>query len=180
MINKTRHHVSLCCFVFERVHQGPIKWEQTWIGSLFTQKTPSRLIFIVFNLKTSDFTLQKKVADFPPWIQQVLLKVNLSCKKLHLVVQEGLNFASAGFVIYCCLHNRMNHQCFLHLKFSLNLSQVFMKSTMNQKYVIDIIDQRKLQEQNSQKGMSKILAVLFSLLPKLSIDLEILHKEYRF
>lgn len=48
------------------------------------------------------------------------------------------------------------------------------------KYFIDIIDQRKLQEQNSQKSMSKFLAVLFSLLPKQSIDLEILHKEYRF
>lgn len=50
------------------------------------------------------------------------------------------------------------------------------------KNFIDIIDQRKLQEQKSKKKkrMSKILAVLFSLLPKLSIDLEILHKEYRF
>lgn len=47
------------------------------------------------------------------------------------------------------------------------------------KILIDIIDKRKLQEQNSQKGMSKILAVLFSLLPNIN-RFRILHKEYRF
>lgn len=108
MINKTRHHVSLCCFFFERVRQGPRKWEQTWISSHLTKK-PLSLIFIVFKLKkTSDFTvtLQKKVASFPPWIQQVLLNVNLSSWMLHLVVLKvGLNLAPAGFVIYCCLQN---------------------------------------------------------------------------
>lgn len=50
MINKTRHHVSLCCFFFERVRQGPRKWEQTWISSHLTKK-PLSLIFIVFKLK---------------------------------------------------------------------------------------------------------------------------------